>query len=1307
MKHIFSILFSVFAILSLAAAKKPDWNFIPSTLSKDSKAQVESFSPSEFNLTLTPGPGNNSTCAVQVVRTFDTPQHAQRKLSFRARCPDGGSVRFHLIVTTRQNGRIVTHWGPKFTVSGKEFSRHLFGLDSAFGMLDREYHIWQIKPIIGISGTKAGSKVTVEVRDFQIDSAENIGSQSDKPSVTVHPGARRRTVPESNALKVYFQLDNDDDVPVSAKGMTDPIPYRGYREMLLDTVKESVVLVDSPEEADAIVYSSAAKNSKMAAQIAAAVRKGAALYVAANVPDPEIAALLPVEILARDIAGFPERRHIRASDPAAPELQELSSAKFGVYRDLQLRPGAQTLIAYEDGAPLAVRRDKVVYNALGLGTGILKEKAAIDPFMLRMLALTTGRKIAEKKLVRPVRQEGFLEGISAANIGRFGFALGDGLLCETFGNALTVSSGAGQYEFREAAVPKLRLAKWHIRSISGAPAEAERDVDWNYRYGQIGVVELSTTAEIPVTWRGKTLHFQVERGIDDVAKVYFNDTLLGEVTSQMPNYWDRPHRYKLAPELIRFGGENTIRVVTENLRESGGFGSCPEILQSGNRRAELDVQIDRANPLGKGGTVTDRKRGSVYRFDTSLAFPGIRWEFPGDFIFLSLGNVASEAAVFSNGKITRINATKNPVLTEKWDKPILLLYPKDRGKPLLLVFSRQPDSVTFDFTGGELSGLSIARKEGIGMVLPLWIEGTRQVSTAGWEKKLPDELVKRIDFWIPKAFAFPIGCREFFRIDPKEERVRIRTTYSFCETPNDWKVKPEHFAPVSPLAYFTKGRLFEADGVENWQLATAFGWFAAKPESDRVEWSLPLPKEELPLYPGIDAGEPVNSVINEVYAKAARFIGGHRPAETANFVHPFKPDSPTRNICLHMWLHGMSDTAVAPFGLNAKNLDHFKARMAYRLLLPVEQYGYKSATLWREEPYSALRYPVCYNSPRPHYTKFAPGEESNFNFYDSNESVYMITTVACAAAEQFGQREFILANPGWFRWFTKLIFSGDDPVTLTGHCGESGGAASIDMLNCEYAGMMNVARIADILGDSEWRDQCLYRAARRMVATLARFPFKNYVRETEQALFRPNDVYGTGFTEFGYEYRFGIVSINASYHLYDMSQGIPPRLLSLYDHYIPKEQEAYLRRFILPSLYDENGKYKQDHKVMNMASRSKTLSGSEKMKIVQDCLANRNLLNHLSADYPGIGLVSNVTMALDRISGGIRAVDCRDLDIRSFYYDPQKKTLRAEIVTGKAPLLILESDLEPADSAFRRDRNGRFEVPLKPDSTNTLTIELK
>ena len=82
-------------------------------------------------------------------------------------------------------------------------------------------------------------------------------------------------------------------------------------------------------------------------------------------------------------------------------------------------------------------------------------------------------------------------------------------------------------------------------------------------------------------------------------------------------------------------------------------------------------------------------------------------------------------------------------------------------------------------------------------------------------------------------------------------------------------------------------------------------------------------------------------------------------------------------------------------------------------------------------------------------------------------------------------------------------------------------------------------------------------------------------------------------------------------------------------------------------------------------------------------------------------------MALDFIYGNVCAMDCRDLDIRSFHYDPQRKMISAEIVAGKEPKLVLRSDFSPEDPAYPAEKDGSFEIPLKPNQLNTMQIRLK
>ncbi|MFA7197595.1 MAG: beta galactosidase jelly roll domain-containing protein, partial [Anaerovoracaceae bacterium] len=915
----------------------------------------------------------------------------------------------------------------------------------------------------------------MEFRDFQIERAENIKTQFGARDVIVYPAGHSKVVPRPDAMRIFFHLDNADYQRRKAKGFTDPPPtYPGFRWMLISSVEEHVRIVDKVEDADVIVYAAARKDQEAAKRIAAAVRGGTPLYVAAVIADEEIADLLPAQVKPREENTYPQRERVRAVKAGDPLFKGLSEeVKFGIYHDLTLKSGGTVRLEYSSGMPLVVEghagKGKVVYTSLGFGVDLIPGMNAYDALLLRTLSELTGKKLPESRR-ETKREDGWLPGASEENAGRVGIMLGDGLLCSTISNTLTVSNASGQYEFCERLAPKLSIPNWRIRSVSGSPAETEKGIEWNYRYGQIGVVELTAKIDIPGQWHDTPLCFQVEGGIDDTAKIYFNDNFLGEVTQDMPDYWKRPHRYNIPEKIIHYDKPNTIRILSENLRASGGFGSCPEITPRQKEKQVWDVHIDRANPLGKGGTVSAAAHNLKWRYDTSLAFPGIRWEFPGENIHFSLSNIASYAVFFRNGKMETLDLGKlDSIPCENWDKPGLLLFPKNSGTPMLLVFSRRQDKISVNRFGSEVGGLTIERKGGIGMLTPIWLYGKQAVNTERWPESIPQETLERFNFWLTKAFAFPVSYCESFKIDEAAKRVRIRSRYQFKDTENDWNIKPPRYAPVSPLAFFMKGKLFEGEEVENWKIATAFGFYAAKDNSDTVEWSLVLPENSLPLVPRIKGHDKIRETANEIFKQGSRFIGGGRPNSTANFVHTFMPPDVGLNIGLHMWLHGVPDTMSAPLDLDGQNRAILVDRVRYRLFLPIEQYAYKSVAVWREEPFTGIRYANCYSSNRLHHTNFASGKGTNFHICDGNESVYMITATARAAADQQGQCGLIRANATWFRHITKMLFMGDDWITLTGHCGESGGAASIDMLNCEYAGMLNVARIAQIAGDKEWQ----------------------------------------------------------------------------------------------------------------------------------------------------------------------------------------------------------------------------------------------
>ena len=75
---------------------------------------------------------------------------------------------------------------------------------------------------------------------------------------------------------------------------------------------------------------------------------------------------------------------------------------------------------------------------------------------------------------------------------------------------------------------------------------------------------------IPPEWKGRKLFLEAGP-IDDLDRTWFNGTLIGETTEQIPKYWELVRNYPIPEELIRQNGENVIAVRVRDLRYNGGI----------------------------------------------------------------------------------------------------------------------------------------------------------------------------------------------------------------------------------------------------------------------------------------------------------------------------------------------------------------------------------------------------------------------------------------------------------------------------------------------------------------------------------------------------------------------------------------------------------------------------------------------------------------------------------------------------------------------------------------------------------------
>ena len=491
-------------------------------------------------------------------------------------------------------------------------------------------------------------------------------------------------------------------------------------------------------------------------------------------------------------------------------------------------------------------------------------------------------------------------------------------------------------------------------------------------------------------------------------------------------------------------------------------------------------------------------------------------------------------------------------------------------------------------------------------------------------------------------------------------------------------------------------------------MVTNFGNFAASENSDTAEWSLPLPVPQYPLVPRIEAEKEVRDFAASLFRKGILFnAGGGTREDSWTPAYPTGKEYPEcRNVNAHGWLHGINQVLISPFPLEEKERKMFFGRVRRKVLEPAELYRYKSALRWREEPFSAIRYPIYFNNRHPHAIRFAEGFGSAINYADVNETAHMILAAGQMLADRHGQKDFVRANGSYFRSAARFLLVSDDWAYMASHCRESGLSATIDMLNSEYAAMMKLARIGEILEDDALRDQALYRGARRLVPTIARMLFREYAAKNGLLLYPANVTIGVGFTELGFNFRNrGMKPMEVD--LYDMSQGIPQDLVPLYRKYCPEAERNYFEKLVLPALFEKDGSYFSNPAMLDILSQASPISEPMLRKALEKCMEKTGKTYSYTSDWPGITVASSFGNVLYRLYGKVRIRTAKDLEIRDFVYDPAKKVVRLSCRAGESPELVLESSLAPVDSALLRDAEGRIRIPLRPGEEKNLILSFR
>ncbi len=1262
-------------------------------------------------------------------RTLPYPKrsHAQHKLSFACRSTDGATLAVGMRIRGENDLRIKSIKIPADPL----FQTVVLGLDTDFRLADA---FWEIEEI-----TFRVEEGAAEVREVRVASQAELSGAA--KFLVIPPENRALPAEHADLCRVYFDFDNLDAVP-HFNGAPDPVPYQGFRDRLLEGSESVIRRVDTPEEADVIVYSRARAGVNPA--VVTELNKGKRLVLYGLPADPEIAALAPIRLTPLTHTDFPERgklkilaeEHYLFSD-ALPR----PGADYGRYFKAEATDGGRVLATNERGEPAVVEKGNVLHFAGGVGTALLDNGPWYDLTLLRAVLGNDPakrerlREAGETRRSRERQQETALinslpgrtgdhwhVGVSRDNFGRFGWEIGEGLLTARLENDLTVMNGEQffRFEFSEKR-PEFPIVDWQVSIVEGKitlPTGAE---DPTRLWSGEGCVEYTADIVFDPAWRKRKLSFEVDKGIDDTDVVTLNGVLIGRTDTDTPNYWVAPRRYEIPEEIVRWNEPNRLSVKVANLRGDAGFGSRP-LLRVGEEQETLPtLAVTRADWVGKEYRI--RSGESDDRVILSLLTPFTRFELSRENILMTLEERTAQYAAWSTPRGIRIVPLSGDFFDRErdgeWNAPWLLLFRKNwsRGRPLLLVFEKQPEKLEALRNGNYVTGIEFHRKGGLGTIAAGWPWGVTPVRADRWVKGLPPETVEKIHQSLDLALHFPVGCDEIFRIDREKQQIEVRNRFRFRPLVTRWNTPTRPFVflpPLIGLALREKLNIVEVPGEPtDFAINATHGPLLGKRGTDTIGYLLPLPREREFTPVNVLADPELHRLMDDAAAQGFHWSWGGLGVNelTPEFPNGKKPYPDNTNIGFFGWHLGLGSALQGYCFLNPENRARLGARLGNRYLAPFELYQYKAFSRFREEPFSGIRYTILFPSTRELSTNFTPGYGSTLFFADCNEAATFMAWIARQLGDLHGHAGFIRSNWSALREGMRFSWCMNDWSYLSGSLSDNGGGAWIDMLNAEYAGMIAFAGLARIAGDSETVDQSLYRAARRAIPTLVRFRAADYLKSSRPDL-DLQDVIVVGFHESGIKYFQTPLSPKdgnfvKGYYFLDFSRGVPGPTLDLYRQYVMPEYRKYMDHQVMPVVTTTGGETLL--KASGLREPIFFAGGEWPFRKWVDTIYAQNK-TALSHDVWGIELAAFFSPILWRQYGRISIAEASGIDLRSADYDPGTGTLHMRLTADQGASLAIAADL-PVKEVQINNRtvtlSGRQELIHLPVDGETREINIQ
>lgn len=781
-----------------------------------------------------------------------------------------------------------------------------------------------------------------------------------------------------------------------------------------------------------------------------------------------------------------------------------------------------------------------------------------------------------------VAQDGnsYTAGAHRNNFGRFGWTLDEGLLGANLNRQLGVANNLQEYSvgFTSEDKSQIDLPVWCREPLSGNPESrdaatplAAKNGNWNFKWRGPGTVRYAVEAVIPESWKGEPVFFEVEAGIDDTDITSINGHRIGGIDAETPGYWQEPRSYRLPPEAVKWGERNRIVCDMTNLSGDAGFNSRPR-LRLQTKKHMRSVTVTSLDWVHKRYELVDAQNRKLAQ-TISLVLPYILYETSEPDVVLSVENLAAYAAfstldglktvkLDSSGELYRVD--RDGPLTEGW----VLFWNGDTCRPFAIYFPKYPDAIRVVAENGAASRIEINRKNGLGAFIAGWPYGASNIDTGAWNKTLPKQLpesLRRAQQWL---FNFPVGCLESYAVSEKEGKVHIRNRFRLRHLENEFGIPASRYAVFPPLVGYAlkQGMAETTNKVEDFGIATDAGPISGVSGDGTLHYTLRIPPfqgfapVDIAGYPG------EKSLMTDIFNKGIRWSSGGYVPEKA-----WTPQSPqgegflSKNFCLCSWGFNLIYCFQSLPFMSPPEKSRFLSRAGFRFFEPLERYGFKLAFRYREEPFSYVNYPVMLPPFYRNKTEYAENYGSTVIFGDENEPGYILPAIIRLAADYQGQRGAAIANWNAIRDMSGFALASEDWACLTSGCRESWQGAFIDMLNCEYPMMCELARLAAINGDRKLEREAIYRAARKTIPTLMRFSFQDFMRRNNLNDAEKNIRYITGWRETSGAAYETADSTSGTIDVFDVAGGVSEDLLVLYKLYVNEAVRDGMARSVIPS----------------------------------------------------------------------------------------------------------------------------------------------